>query len=484
MLSGDNGVLQRATDAKTNTDNAQIRERIQLAYHSALTKDITGENGELTKKTLQEELDNEFKDKTATITPNEDNTQWVIKVDEVEVTVTAGKDIPQVATLPSAEGTKPYFPSDSFSQVDGTDLTTGLVITDEVDEDGKSIGNEYVWIEVPNKNITGERTISFSGPDYSNTLPEKIEGILTDAQRTEIKGKLLAYTETLLPATGSNYKTTKRGWIDEYYDGCGIESSTAYNTLYDNMLKSVYNHGGFWIGRYEAGIDGSGTNISLARQPNSSRISSSSPKAVSKIDQIPYSWVYCREAQQLANNIDNIDTSFISSLMFGVQWDCVLKYLKETNAVDVAGLTSNSENWGNYNLVYDLSQSTAHGYKGEYVPFSGDLTITWSAIESGYSHPEMFYRGTMNDSVVGLYVLSTGATTRNMKRNIYDLAGNISEWTLEHATSVSGKECAGRGGDFSSAQTDIPASYRHYDYGSTTSGGYVRLPCLHILKFG
>ncbi len=37
MLSGDNGVLQRATDAKTKSDEAQIRERIQLAYHSALT---------------------------------------------------------------------------------------------------------------------------------------------------------------------------------------------------------------------------------------------------------------------------------------------------------------------------------------------------------------------------------------------------------------------------------------------------------------
>ena len=36
MLSGDNGILQKATTAKENTDNSQIQERINLAYHSAL----------------------------------------------------------------------------------------------------------------------------------------------------------------------------------------------------------------------------------------------------------------------------------------------------------------------------------------------------------------------------------------------------------------------------------------------------------------
>lgn len=42
---------------KTNTDNAQIRERIQLAYHSTLT----GGQDSYTKDTLMDELKNEFK---------------------------------------------------------------------------------------------------------------------------------------------------------------------------------------------------------------------------------------------------------------------------------------------------------------------------------------------------------------------------------------------------------------------------------------
>ena len=56
MLSGDNGILTRAGDAKTMTDEAQIREKIQLAYHSALT----GGKGSYTKENLEEELENVF----------------------------------------------------------------------------------------------------------------------------------------------------------------------------------------------------------------------------------------------------------------------------------------------------------------------------------------------------------------------------------------------------------------------------------------
>lgn len=92
MVLGENGILQRARDAKTKSDEAQIRERIQLAYHSALTKDILGKDGELTMTTLQTELDNEFTGKTVNITPNIDKNEWIIKVDNVEEKIIAGKD--------------------------------------------------------------------------------------------------------------------------------------------------------------------------------------------------------------------------------------------------------------------------------------------------------------------------------------------------------------------------------------------------------
>ena len=38
MLSGDNGILQKATTAKTETEKSQEQEIVTLAYNSALAK--------------------------------------------------------------------------------------------------------------------------------------------------------------------------------------------------------------------------------------------------------------------------------------------------------------------------------------------------------------------------------------------------------------------------------------------------------------
>ena len=90
MLSGNNGVLQRATDAKTKSDEAQIKERIQLAYHSALT----GGKGSYTKETLEEELEKEFGENNYNVDDSDSN-NWILtgKVQEKEqnVTIPAGE---------------------------------------------------------------------------------------------------------------------------------------------------------------------------------------------------------------------------------------------------------------------------------------------------------------------------------------------------------------------------------------------------------
>ena len=80
MLSGDNSILQKATDAKTNTDNAQIKERVQLAYLAALT----GGNGSLTEDSFKQELIKEFgtsKITDDTIVTSEDGKTWNVTID-------------------------------------------------------------------------------------------------------------------------------------------------------------------------------------------------------------------------------------------------------------------------------------------------------------------------------------------------------------------------------------------------------------------
>ena len=62
-------------------------------------------------------------------------------------------------------------------------------------------------------------------------------------------------------------------------------------------------------------------------------------------------------------------------------------------------------------------------------------------------------------------LLSTGASDTFSKQGIYDLTGNVNEWTLEK-TSNSSHPCVHRGGSFDDNGSVFPAAYR--DGGSTT----------------
>ena len=309
---------------------------------------------------------------------------------------------------------KPYLPSSDFTQVGGTTLDNGLVI-----EDGSR--NQYVWIEVPKTDTVY--------PTAGTAITE-----FTDEKYTLIENDLHTYTNVY--RNGTDHK-------DEYYsDATTGLTSSEYSALKKKMLKSVYQNGGFWIGRYEIG-DENATSTNTGR--TSSTGTDNTP--VIKANKIPYNYIItCRQAESLAETF--APSGYTSSLMFGVQWDLVLKYL-ETKGVSQADLNSDSTSWGNYyNASFTVTNTLAkYGSSWTQVP------------ESGYTKPE-------SSSVL----LTTGADARNSKMNIYDLAGNVWEWTLEY-TSYSSFGCALRGGacNVRYGPSSSPASCRS---NFSTSGGY------------
>ena len=371
MLTGQNGILNRAAEAKEKTRVAQEDESQKLKGYEDIMAQYTG-------------------------------------------------------NLPSREETKPYFPNSTFSYKEG-DLSTGLVI-----KDGNA--NEYVWVEVP--------TTIYDNTTYNNNGANKPKN--TD-EWEKIRECLKAYT---VDYSDSSYKDTNT-------DG------TTYSVDYQNMLKSVYTNGGFWLGRYEAGLEGDTPRTSYTEI-------SASDKAVVKQNKIPYNYVKRDEAQELATRMNY--NGCTSSLIFGIQWDLTLKYIeektvelaeeanKDTVRADIKSkLTSNSTTIGNYyNSEFTLN-------RGKFATYN-DLS-DWKSYNS--EEKPTLVTGSQKQaqsSNSNAILLTTGATEVTNLQNIYDIAGNVWEWTREFYNTSN--PCVSRGGSYFNSSSDYPA--KNHIHGSTS----------------
>ena len=294
----------------------------------------------------------------------------------------------------------PYLPK-GFRKVSGTTLDNGYTIQD-------STGNQYVWVEVPKTKEV-----------YPTAGLEITE--FTEAEYTAIETDLHTYTNDY--RDGTDYK-------DEYYsDALTGLTSAQYTELKQKMLKSVYQNGGFYIGKYETGTETARTSGSSSTAPTDT--------PVIKQNVYPYNNVTCSQAQTLASNMEHGDRTI--SLLFGVQWDLTLKYL-ETKGTSQADLKEDSTSWGNYS-------NNAWNITNENLKYSSNYGNSWTtATEKSKTSSEQI-------------LLSTGAAETFSKMGIYDLAGNVEEWTLEY-TSDTKYPCAVRGGLYLGFSSSFPASSR------------------------
>ena len=220
---------------------------------------------------------------------------------------------------------RPYVPS-NFHYLEGT-VNDGYVIADEN-------GNEFVWIPVDGVNVKYERWC-----ENENSYPS-------------------SYTEC------SDVPDS------EYPEGITAEAESAI----------VSNAGGFYVGRYEAGVPEGQTVI----DGTNSSTSNTSGIPVSKKGATVWTNIDYTNANNNAKAYMN-NSEVASGLLTGKSWDTVCKWL-ENSGIDV----NDSRTYGNY---ID-SQSPAN--------------------ESGYGSKQV-----------------TGYSEYWKVNNIYDLAGNTYEWTNE-----------------------------------------------------
>ena len=344
----------------------------------------------------------------------------------------AGTKVPAEATAETA----PYFPDNTFTKKEGT-IDTGLVIKDANE-------NEYVWVVVPKSlynnaayNLNNAKKPS-SSIDYAN-----IEYCLQEYTATYRNGT--SFSDVYYP------DDKNVGWFAD---------ATAYNNLKNSMLKSVYENGGFYVGRYEAGIETTGTNRTSNTDKNSDgKYITPSTVPVTKADAYPYTYVTRTQAQNLASNVNSGTKT--SSLMFGVQWNLVLAFMHNKGKIADSTLTSNSTTIGNYlNSTFDLN-------RGKYAQY-GQLGNEWKNFDSVLDSIVVSNEETgkmkkkEQSSASNGILLTTGGTEQSKVMNIYDISGNVWEWTLEKPSNSYGP-CAGRGGGFGGTGSSNPAACRNFN---------------------
>ena len=203
-----------------------------------------------------------------------------------------------------------------------------------------------------------------------------------------------------------------------------VVEASDINSLPEDEKTSVTTYKGFYIGRYEAG-DKDSTEASTPALRT--RSSSTSNKISIKANQAPYNYVTRTQAVSLAEGFATkqgykAKTKLVSSYA----WDTTIAFMQKVNS----DYGSSSEEGNYYNTTFSYTDITGVSKTKE----------TSSKV-----------------------LVPTGQTTPVC--NIYDMGGNVLEWTTESSSGSDGP-CTGRGGDYNSNFAGTPAGYRNYRSGT------------------
>ena len=334
-LTGENGILTRANEAKTNTEQAEEDELRRLTALEAATN-------------LENQL---YKDK------NEDT-----------------------ATIPAGF---------AVSQVEGENtIDDGLVIIDKN-------GNEFVWIPVSDINEMAQ--CSTAGGNC-NLILQNDQLICETHNNIQIVGKLYATIagENFIENPNATYVENsgfREADVVSDYDGkkeylniiteilIGEENKSKYASItafketmqedYSLMAKSVAEYKGFYIGRYE--MSKSESNI-VQSKANSISLSARSDSANTWYGLYAYGKTYI-------NNTNSVE----SSMIWGSQYDAMMNWMKKNGE----NVTAINDDIKNTDEIYTGPEGDRDVIKHIYDLYGGKLEWTLEA-ESTYGR---VYRG-------------------------------------------------------------------------------------------
>ena len=393
-LTGDNGILTKAQNAKTQNDKATAKEKVDLAIAASLD-----ETGKINLGQLKTNLNNidGINPKVGDITDS--RFPLKVTVDGVEVTIEkdsngkystsvgestgssgGGQEEEQISdhsevVVPTITATgnlanKPNIKEvrqgnipipQGYNYIKG-DKIGGAVITDAASGKEKE-GNEFVWVPV---DTLSNMAVPTSGTDANTNYRGVLYNWDTDATGNTAYDWSADSTSYREPANlSSSYDSTSKNssW-----------TSTLYQEEYNKMVKSVSEYGGFYIGRYEMSINATSKNAE-------SKYGATSANA-KDTDTNQWYGLY-NKAKTYAP--ENASQKVVSSMIWGSQYDAIMNWMKSNN-INVTSTTPT-----------DLSIGTT----------SKNTTRVTGGANNGQT------------------------VSKDKLSNIYDLLGNSLEWTQE-----------------------------------------------------
>jgi len=488
MLTGQNGILTNATKAKESSNAASDLEYLQTKAYEALTNYYAIGNTEGETEYILKNLNGSgvvADEKTGTVTYNGKTydisdiigktgeqqaiaSQTEVKLKQITKSSATGDDAALFETgkirmiIEEEENSinRAVIPN-GFYYVTGAP-STGLVVSDKFGDDDENTkgGNQFVW--VPCK-------------DESGSTYEEEKGLAKTWQK--YSGYSYQYT---------NYTD----WKDK------------------GNSESVNTYGGFYIARYEAGVPTNATfyvnsdggaysqnkNPSTEQTITENETNLTTEQLAKKLIPVSKKNTQCWNeiTQENAVKVSNAmyyNNNYVESrLVDSFAWDTIVEWMaKDINKYP--NIATQSSNYGSYsdNDKIDLSNElyAAHRY-GWKLPNEGgeDWTVATKYIKGKFnsgaesvdsiSGPKKyeFAKETYKDGY-GYDIrkeLATGASNATKVKNIYDIAGNMWEYTTEvgNHNGTTTKLAVLRGGSFWWPGSVYPVSYRLDNTGASS----------------
>ena len=268
-------------------------------------------------------------------------------------------------------------------------------------EAGVAVAEKSIWVDTNDDSAIIPAGFTVSEKDDEQTISEGLVVIGPDGSEFV----WIPTTVTALAVRDFGSYFYGGGSLSGYYDETELPA-------YQEMVRSVEQYGGFYIGRYEAsqGADG---------LPASKRVTAQESGRI---------WVqFSPQDTVIACEKLYADNGTVQGFFpWGINWDTTLQWLVDSSCKTEVEVTRDSTSWGNYS-----NDSFSDGARGNY----------------------------------------TGAWEEAKANNIYDIAGNNWEWTQERYGSgnyvmrgggynLMGGAC--RGSDYPAALRDpLPGNNHH-----------------------